>query len=245
MGTVTRENGPEGSVSVVLSNPGRRNAISSSMWEGLAAHAVRIQTDSGIRAVVLRGAGEDFSSGFDLAELADLTPSEVQEEFQRMEEAIAEVERIPVPVIAAIRGYCLGGALELASACDIRVADRTAQMGMPVARIGIMLSRRFADRLLKVLGVGAAKELLLSGHLLTAERSFSLGAVQAVAGPDEPISDVVDRFLRDVASLHPAAVRQAKASVAEVLPATAEDTPYTIDPEAFFEAISRFRHHPG
>lgn len=244
MGTVTWETGPEGSVALVLSNPARRNAISRSMWESLAAHAARIGPDPRIRAVVIRGAGDDFSSGFDLAELADLTAAEVHENFKRMEEAIAEVERIPVPVIAAIRGYCLGGALELASACDIRLTDPTARLGMPVARIGIMLSRRFADRLLKVLGVGAAKELLLSGHLLTAERAFALGAVQAITEPGGTLPDLTSRWLRDVASLHPAAVRQAKASVAEVLPITEEDTPYTIDSPAFFAAIARFRH-PG
>lgn len=227
---------------IILRNPAYRNAISHTMWVALGDHARRIHDDENTRAVVIRGEGSDFSSGFDLGELTELSFDEVNQAFQLMENSIAEVERIPVPVIAALRGYCLGGAFELASACDFRLGDRTVRMGMPIAKIGIMLSTRFADRIIKLLGVSQAKELLLTGHLLTADHGRAVGSLNAVADSEDALNALVSQWLDDIRSLYPSAVRQAKASVADVMPAADRATPYFVDDKDFFAAIKRFQH---
>lgn len=160
-----------GWVELVLSNRRYRNCMTHGMWAALEERCRTLAVSPDLRAVVIRGEGEHFTSGFDLSELAGLSYADVNAAFALVEGAISAVETVPVPVIAALRGYCLGGGLELALACDLRLADETVRMGMPVARIGIMLSPTFALRLVKVLGPGKAKEMFRTSEGSTRMRS--------------------------------------------------------------------------
>lgn len=225
---------------LTLNNPDYHNCMTHAMWEALYDHAVHLAQDHQLRAVVIQGTGPHFTSGFDLSQLGHKSYDEVNREFALMEDAIHAVESLPVPVMASLRGYCLGGGFELALACDFRIGDNTVQMGIPVARIGIMLSRTFALRLVKVLGLSKTKEVLLTGRLIDAADARMLGVLNEVASNDR-LDHVVKDWLARIDSLYPRAVRQAKAAVTEVLPKTDLGQPYFVDAHDFFEAIQRFQ----
>ncbi|NMP21652.1 enoyl-CoA hydratase-related protein [Sulfobacillus harzensis] len=225
---------------LILDNPRYHNCMTHSMWAELEQHAHSLSQNDTVRAVIIRGQGDHFTSGFDLSELNRLDYEAVNREFALMERAISAVEALPVPVIALLSGYCLGGGFELALAADLRLGDADVAMGIPVARIGIMLSRTFALRLIKVMGLGKAKEVLLTGHLIGAEEGKTLGILNAIAPDRAHLEILAHQWLKDIAGLYPRAVRQAKAAVSEVLPKTEQGHPYFVDASDFFEAIRRF-----
>lgn len=216
--------------------------MTRAMWE-----ALRLRTEdlpSSARLLLLRGAGADFTSGFDLSELADLPVAEVDRAFAVMERAIAAIERLPIPVLALLDGYVLGGGLELALAADIRIATERARLGMPVARLGIMLSRNFARRLVNDLGHSRTKDLLFTGRLLDGEEARMYGLVNTV----EESTVAYDRALstaRTIVAHFPNAIRQAKSAVESVaISPDGDEAPYYVEPEDFKEAVQRFRRPP-
>ncbi len=227
----------------MLDNSRYHNCMTHTMWQELENHARTLQNDPDLRAVVIRGRGAHFTSGFDLSELNQLDYDAVNQEFELMERAISAVEAIPVPVLAMLQGYVLGGGFELALAADLRLADDSVKMGIPVARIGIMLSRTFALRLVKVMGIGKAKEVLLTGHLIDAQEGLRLSILNHRAPDVEDLESTVDAWLNDISGLYPRAVRQAKTAVSEVSPKTDQGHPYFVDANDFFEAIRRFERH--
>lgn len=226
---------------LTLDNPRYHNCLTHNMWAQLEDHARTLQDDPDLRAVVIRGRGAHFTSGFDLSELNQLDYDAVNQEFALMERAISAVEAIPVPVLAELQGYVLGGGFELALAADLRLADSSVKMGIPVARIGIMLSRTFALRLVKVMGIGKAKEVLLTGHLIDAEEGLRLSILNHSAPDAEGLQTTVDAWLEDISGLYPRAVRQAKTAVSEVSPKTDQSHPYFVDAHDFFDAIRGFQ----
>lgn len=230
---------------LTLDNPRYHNCMTHAMWSQLETEARQLAHDKEIRAVVLRGKGNDFTSGFDLSELNQLDSAAVNAEFELMERAIAAVEAIPVPVIAQLSGYVLGGGFELALAADLRLADTSVKMGMPIARIGIMLSRTFARRLVQIMGLTKAKELLFTGYLIGAQDALALSIVNEITDDPATFDQVVERWLRDITAMYPRAVRQAKMAVSEVSDKALEGYPYFVDANDFFEATRRFRRtHP-
>lgn len=229
----------DGWARIWIDNPAYRNCLGRSMWDELREAARHLSQDPALRVVIVQGVGGDFTSGYDLSELAGQPVAAVNQAFREMEEAIAAVESLPVPVVAAVQGYCLGGGFELALACDLRWVSTNAKMGMPVAKLGIMLSRTFAWRLVRAMGPSAAKELLFTGRILTGEEALKVGAANRLCDPGA-LEDEVMSLAAQVSSLYPNAVRQAKSSVGAVIGPVGDDAPYFVDAADFARAVRRF-----
>jgi enoyl-CoA hydratase/carnithine racemase len=167
---------------VTLSNPGRRNTMTEHMWLSLVPLCRQLADDESVRVVVVRGAGGDFSAGADISDLGSILKDDDSGRHDggavaKGEAALAGLHK---PTIAAVEGYCLGGAWQIAAACDIRLASSRSTFGITPAKIGIVYPVAGIERLVRIAGPATAKYLLFSGDFVDAEQAGGLGLVQAV-----------------------------------------------------------------
>ena len=162
---------------MVLSNPGRRNSITLSMWKDISRSCEEIKKLSSIRAVFLTGEGDDFASGADIGDVKNIQISEVH---NIVEKAINDLEMLEIPVVCVIRGYALGGGLEIATVCDLRIASGSSRFGIPAAKRGIGITRPNTLRLVRLVGIARAKEILLMGETFTATTALQWGLVNEI-----------------------------------------------------------------
>jgi enoyl-CoA hydratase/carnithine racemase len=169
---------------LVIDRPEKRNALDRAMLGRLADVIEEAACERAVRAVVLSGTGPVFSAGVDLGMLAEDVGGSEARPFRRqvagMQTAISAIERLEKPVIAALHGHVVGLALELALACDARVAGRDARLGLPEVRLGLVPDVGGTTRLVRVVGSARAKELILTGRLIDAERAAAIGLVTEV-----------------------------------------------------------------
>jgi enoyl-CoA hydratase/carnithine racemase len=209
-----------GVATVVIDYAARLNALGSSLLAEFAGAVTKLGEDASLRAVVVTGAGERaFVGGADIREMGEIDGPDTARAFiTGVHLACAAVRACPVPVIARIQGYCFGAGLELAAACDIRIAAETAQLGMPEVRLGIP-SVVEAALLPMLIGWGRSRRLLLTGETIDAACALSWGLVEEVA-PADKLDAAVEARLADILACGPGAVRQQKALIAawETLP---------------------------
>jgi enoyl-CoA hydratase len=181
-----------GRVSVLwLDGADQLNALATSTFVALSAQFNLIAADPEIGAVVITGRGRAFSAGADLAEIASMTTAGHFGTFiNHFTDTLAEIEQCPTPVIAAINGIALGGGLELSLACDLRLAASGARLGVPEIHLGVIPGAGGTQRLPRMLPTAVARQMLLLGDPLTADRAFELGLVNEVV---EVGSSVVER----------------------------------------------------
>lgn len=197
---------------LVLSGIGRANAINLAMWEELAGACRQLATSSGPRAVVVRGAGKwSFSAGADIAEFPErrCTPEAAREYGGIVSDALRALVSLPIPAIAMVGGYAVGGGCEIAAACDVRVAADSARLGLPLARLGVTQGPVERDVMIRLIGSGRLKWLILSGRLLTAEEARQVGLVDEVV----PVADLASRtaaLVAEVLGASDPAIRAAK-----------------------------------
>lgn len=203
----------DGAVGVAtLNRPEALNAITVGMLEELERSLDAAEGDAGIRAVVLAASGEKaFCVGADLKALAaeyegDLPPADLTAAIHR---AFGRLETSPRPVVAAIRGYCLGGGLELALAADLRVAAEDARFGLPEARIGSIPGGGGTQRLPRLIGLARAKELMLTGEQIDAAEAYRIGLVNRVV-PAAALLDEAVGLAAGMARLAPLALARIK-----------------------------------
>jgi enoyl-CoA hydratase/carnithine racemase len=206
----------DGLVELTLDRPDRRNALDLEMWHALRDAA---RAADGARAVIVRGAGAHFCSGMDLSAgnplLGMVAPAltrgdevlarAVIEDLKSCVQALAD---LPCLTIAAIEGACLGGGLEVALACDMRIAASNAVLSMPEARVGLMSDVGGAVRLTRLVGPGRAADLLATGRAVDGEQAFRLGLVERVVTPGTAL-EVARAAAADVRGNAPEAVRLA------------------------------------
>jgi enoyl-CoA hydratase len=209
-----------GVANVVIDNAARLNALGSGLLGDFVRALAELSHDPALRAVVVTGAGERaFVGGADIREMALIDGPDAARNFiTGVHRACAAVRACPVPVIARIQGYCFGAGLELAAACDFRIASELAELGMPEVRLGIP-SVVEAALLPALIGWGRTRRLLLTGETIDAECALLWGLVEEVAPADE-LDAAVDACLVDILACGPAAIRQQKALIAawETLP---------------------------
>ncbi len=194
---------------VMIANPARLNALSAAAILELTETLRRLAADAQLRAVVLTGAGDKaFSGGVDLDELGATTHATAREGITRLHRCITAVRDCPVPVIARVNGYCIGGALELAAACDLRIAADHARFGMPEVRLGIP-SVIEAALLARLMGAGRARWLLLTGELIDAAEALRWGLVERVVDAGS-LDGEVDQALDAILAGGPQAIRAQK-----------------------------------
>lgn len=229
----------EGIATITINRPGVRNAFTVKMWRQLRQLAEQIQASGEARVVILQGAGDQaFTSGSDIRELATMTVDEVNANLQVIEEAISAVENLPVPTIACLNGYAIGGGLELALGCDLRVASEQAQLGIPVSKLGVAISHRFARRLVDLVGPSRAKDLLYTGRLVTAREAQAMGLVNYLA-PADQLDGAVRELAQRIAHHSGTALRAAKGAVAICLPQHGNEISEgeRVDPVDFAEGV--------
>jgi enoyl-CoA hydratase/carnithine racemase len=170
---------------LVLNRPEKRNALNDELVLAIGA-ALRAAADAAdVHCVVLRGAGKVFSAGMDVAALAGAAaePGRLRTFRRTALEAWNQAEEMPKPVVAQIHGACLGGALELALACDLRVLSEDAVVGLPETRLGLVPDLGGSSRLPQVVGLGRAKELIMTGRVIGAADAERIGLANRVAPP--------------------------------------------------------------
>jgi enoyl-CoA hydratase/carnithine racemase len=168
---------------VLISHPGHLNALTTSMWHQLRECFSEIARHSELRVAVIQGAGEAFAAGADISEFPRVRANRDQvREFhdQMIAPALAAIVHCPVPVLAAIDGPCVGGGLEIASVCDIRVASDRSRFGIPINRLGFPLAPAEAAGLVSLVGRAVSLEILLEGRILSAEEAYEKGLVSRV-----------------------------------------------------------------
>ena len=181
-----------------LDRPASRNAMNLEMWEELSRLSDEVRDNKKIRIVIIRGQGEHFSGGADIASLgttlaADIDGSRYRDVNARAETSLIE---LPVPTIAAIDGFCVGGGVQIAICCDLRVATPRAQFGVTPARLGISYPASGIQRLVNVVGLPWASELLLTGDIVDVDRARRMNLIHdVVPSLDDHLSGLIDVLL--------------------------------------------------
>lgn len=168
---------------LTLNNPGKLNAIDLAMWQQLAENMAKLSVDRGIRCIVIRGAGSDaFAAGGDLEEFvtARATLAQAVHYHGQVAGALNAIADCPHPTVALIQGACIGGGLEIAGVCDLRISSESARFGAPINRLGFSMYPGEMEGLLKLAGAAVIKEILLEGRILTATEAYEKGLVSRV-----------------------------------------------------------------
>src|SRR4051794_28751865 len=196
---------------VVLNRPEKRNAFNADLIDALGEAVREAAADPDVHVIVLRGAGPMFSSGVDLRELAEFSGGvEALRPFRRRWLEVANLlEEVPKATVCQIHGGCIGGALETALACDLRVAAADAILGLPETRIGLIPDVGGSSRLPQVVGLGRAKELIMTGKLVSGEEAERIGLVNRVAPADE-LDAATEGLVGELLQCAPIAVGLAK-----------------------------------
>ncbi|MEM7173295.1 MAG: enoyl-CoA hydratase-related protein [Pseudomonadota bacterium] len=199
----------EATAIVTLNRPERRNAFDLAMWSELGEIMRQVSTDKSLRVVVLRGAGgKAFAAGADIAEFEQARFSEAQAiDYARTMDAATEAVRdCPHPTLAVIEGACVGGGLELAIQCDLRLCNGAAKFGIPINRIGHCLPYPAMIALVEVVGRATALEILLEGRIFDADEAYEKGLVSRICA-DEDFETEVAATIERIAAGAPRAAR--------------------------------------
>ncbi|MBX3462962.1 MAG: enoyl-CoA hydratase/isomerase family protein [Planctomycetes bacterium] len=195
-------------VLVTLNAPERRNAIDQAMVDGLHAVLDALWHDETVAALVLTGAGDKaFAAGADIAQLRERSSRDALKAINSG--IFARIEEFPAPVIAAIRGYALGGGCELAIACDLRVLGQSAKLGQPEVKLGIIPAAGGTYRLPRLVGLGRARELVYTGRMVDADEALRIGLANLVV-PDAEVTARALQLAETIAQNGRLAVRGAK-----------------------------------
>lgn len=194
---------------VSLNRPEVRNAVTLRMWRELAGIFSTLADDDQVRAIVLAGAGADFSVGADISEFDSIRGNKEQSAAYEVsvDACSAAIAGVAKPVIAAISGYCLGGGCHLALACDFRFADRDAKIGIPAAKLSIVYGVKSVQRLLALAGLANAKRILYSGERFDAARAQAMRLVDEVC--DDAIAAAI-AYAQNLAGNAPLSISGAK-----------------------------------
>ncbi|AXH99552.1 enoyl-CoA hydratase [Sporosarcina sp. PTS2304] len=198
---------------VTLNRPSAMNALNFQLLCELEQVLEDIRIDSSIRAVVFRGNGEKaFSAGADLKERKTLTEAQVRRNVNKIGEVFILIDHLPQPTIAAINGIALGGGMELALACDFRVASESAILGLTETGLGIIPGAGGTQRLPRLIGESKALELILTAKRMTAQEALDYGVVTQITSADQ-LDNKVDTLLQSLLANAPIAIQQAKFSI--------------------------------
>jgi 2-oxoglutaroyl-CoA hydrolase len=224
----------DGVATITLDVPGKLNRVSMSARDELGSVFDELGRDEDVRAIVLAGAGGAFTAGGDIVGFLERSP----EQLSRLAWNVAAPERCPKPVVAELRGYAFGVGLELALACDFRIAADDLELGLPEVRIGMIPGSGGTQRLARLIGLGRAKNAIMRGLRIPAQEALALGLVTEVVPPDE-LGSAVKRLLDELAELSPLVLSVAKRVLNQVY-----DAPLHVglELEGFAYAMLRSSH---
>jgi enoyl-CoA hydratase len=218
---------------LTLNRPGRRNALTIEMCDEITRAVHQVDARHELRVAILSGAGEVFCAGADLSAVSGPHGTDFVAPFERMLEGVA---RCRVPVIAAINGAALGGGLQLASACDFRIAASNATLGIPSSRLGVVVNFENVRRLVLLVGFSVAKEILMAGRTFSGTEALGVGLINECV---EDVDEASERWARDIAVLAPLSVQGAKRSFEVLSDHTANARRAAPDDVAALDALLR------
>jgi enoyl-CoA hydratase/carnithine racemase len=211
----TQTDGPV--ATITIDRRETRNALTEDVLDGIEHAITTLAADPNIRVAILRGAGQQsFGAGMDLNELRKLTPKTAQEHFDQLNRCLNAIEKAPVPVIAMVYGFAVGGGCELAAACDMRIAGAGARIGVPIGRFGHCPDRENLRRLLRIVSPASVKAMIMTDMLFGAEEARQMGFFNWVV-PDATLETFTRSIAATVAQKSPLGMRTLKQVVAEVL----------------------------
>jgi enoyl-CoA hydratase/carnithine racemase len=203
---------------IVFNNPERRNAVSIDMWQAIPAALEDFEKDASIRVVILAGAGDKaFISGADISQFESQRSS--REQVQRYEDiseaAQARLAGFDKPVLAMVRGYCLGAGVNVANSCDLRIAAEDARFGIPAGRMGLGYRASSMKKLVDAVGAPFALEMMLTARQFSAAEALQMGLVHKVVETNR-LEKVVHEYADAIAGNAPLTLRAAKRTIREV-----------------------------
>lgn len=187
---------------LTLNNPGKLNAINLAMWQQISAHLRQVSASPQIRCLIIRGAGDEaFAAGGDLEEFVTgrATLAQALHYHGQVAEALNAIADCPHPTLAMIHGACVGGGLEIAGACDLRLCSEASRFGAPINRLGFSMYPGEMEGLLRLVGAAVLKEILLEGRIMGAREAYEKGLVNRVL-PDAQLADEVAATARRIAA---------------------------------------------
>ena len=214
-GTVRCEVGAGGIARITISNTTKLNALSAAMWRELRAHVEGLPSD--VRVVVVRGDGGDFAAGGDIEEFTEFRFEESTLRRYHEEDVLPALRALlacDVPLVAQIEGACIGGGLEIAACCDVRIAGASSRFGVPIAKLGFPMAPAELEIVAAVVGVTTLRELLLEARVLDAEAARARGLVTRVVA-DALVAAEVEHTAACIAQLSPQALRLNKRALRE------------------------------
>ncbi len=210
---------------IVFNQPAKRNAINNAMWRAIPAAMKQLDADPQVRCVAFRGAGSDaFSAGADISEFEQIRAQKASVDAydDLLDEVLHAIQDSRKPSLAMIYGYCLGGGLEVALACDLRYCGRSAQFGIPAAKLSLAYNIEGHKRLLEAVGHAHAREIMFLGRRYSAEEAFHMGLVNQNY-PDEQLEGNVEKILAILCENAPLSIANSKTIIEEY--AKAEGAP--------------------
>jgi enoyl-CoA hydratase/carnithine racemase len=198
---------------VTVNRPKVLNALNSATWADLLSAFEHARTDDAVHGIILSGAGDKaFIAGADISELSHLSAVDAEKSSRVGQQVLDRIEDLGKPVIAAIRGFALGGGCEVALACTLRVAVETAQFGQPEVKLGLLPGGGGTQRLPRLIGKGRALQLILSGEMIGAKEAYRIGLINEIV-PAEGLMERAEGMLKTIAKNGPLAVKFALAAV--------------------------------
>lgn len=204
---------------IQFNNPARHNALSVDMWEAVPQLLSLAQTDDRVRLVVFSGAGEKaFVSGADISQFEDMRAArEAVTRYEAMaENALTSIQNFPKPTLACINGYCIGGGVNVAIACDMRIASDNSVFSIPAARLGLGYRYSAMKNLVNLIGPGAAKDLFFTARRIDAAEAKALGLITRVS-PAQALPALLEEYTTALANNAPLTIAAGKAITAEIL----------------------------
>ncbi|MED1749153.1 MULTISPECIES: enoyl-CoA hydratase [Bacillus] len=198
---------------MTLNRPEQANSLSAAMLEEINQTIQAIKDDESIRCLLITGAGSKvFCAGADLKERRLMTEEEAKEAVLTIQQTFTEIESLPIPVIAVMNGHALGGGLELALACDLRIARAEARLGLPETGLAIIPGAGGTQRLPRLIGLGKAKELIFTGSSLQAEEAIQIGLIEHISLADALMNDAIS-LAKQISKNGPIALKEAKQAI--------------------------------
>lgn len=202
----------DGILTITINRPDSLNALNSEFFEELDSLLDKVETDPGVGAIIITGSGKAFVAGADIAEMSGMAPAEASRFSHMGQQVFAKMEAIEKPIIAAINGYALGGGLELAMACDLRLASAQAKFGQPEVNLGLLPGFAGTQRLPRLIGLGNALWLLLTAETISAQEAFRIGLVQKIVEEGSVVKEA-EKLASLILTKGPSAVRKIKTVV--------------------------------
>lgn len=197
---------------ITISRPKAMNALNSSFFEEMDLLLDELWGNKEIRALIITGQGKAFAAGADIAEMSGMNAKEGEEFSSLGQKVFNKIADFPVPVLAAVNGYALGGGCELATACDIRIASTKAKFGQPEVGLGLIPGYSGTQRLPRIIGKANAAYLLMTGETIMAEEALRIGLIQKVVEADS-LMEHTTQVAKEIATKGPLAVRTLKSSL--------------------------------